>query len=101
MAILAGYYSWRFRRHAVDGDQLFSCAGLLSPATQIVQKVRLHSVEISQGPIAQRRGYATLHLGLAGGSFDIKAIPVSRARELQQLIAASIAATDYSALNKG
>ena len=33
-----------------------------------VDEPEVDSVQILQGPIAQRRGYATLHLGLAGGA---------------------------------
>ena len=73
---------------------------MLSPATQIASQVKLHSVEVSQGPIAQVRGYATLHLGLAGGSFSITDIPVERAFALRRQIAASIAETDFSEINQ-
>ena len=100
LSVLAELYSWTFKRHAVDDGYIFATEGLLSPATQIASKVKLHSVEVSQGPIAQYRGYATLHLGLAGGSFSISGIPLERAFELRTQIAARIAETDFSVINK-
>ncbi len=95
----ADLYAWSFRRHALSQAQLFSTRGLLAPTTQIANRVKLQSVEIVQGPIAQRRGYATLHLGLAGGSFSISGIPLERARQLREAALASIAQTDFSKLD--
>lgn len=94
----ANYFGWRFHRHALDPRQVIASRGFFAPRTQIGSRVKLHSVEIKQGPIAQRRGYATLHLGLAGGEFSIPGIPLERARELRGAITASIAATDFSEL---
>lgn len=99
LSVFAELYSWTFKRHAVEDGYIFATEGLLSPSTQIASKVKLHSVEISQGPIAQRRGYATLNLGLAGGSFAISGIPLERARVLREQITRSIASTDFSRIN--
>jgi putative membrane protein len=95
----ANLYAWQFHRHALSRTQLFGRRGLLSPSTKIASRVKLHSVEIAQGPIAQRRGYSTLHLGLAGGTFAIPGLPIERAQELRSAILESIAATDFSQLN--
>lgn len=94
----ANFYAWHFRRHALDGTQIVSVRGLLAPKVQIAQRVKLQSVEIAQGPIARWRGYATLHLGLAGGTFTIRGIALDRARALRQAVLASIAERDFSAL---
>lgn len=94
----ANLYAWRFRRHALGGGQIISASGLLAPRTQIAQRVKLQSVEIAQGPIARRRGYATLHLGLAGGTFTIRGIALERARALSDAVLASIAERDFSEL---
>lgn len=99
ISVAANLYGWRFHLHAIDGEQVLSTKGYLSPSTRIAKRVKLHSVEIAQGPIAQRRGYATLNLGLAGGNFAIPGIPLARARELRRAILASIAAKDFSQLN--
>ncbi|QUL39486.1 PH domain-containing protein [Erythrobacter sp. JK5] len=94
----AALYSWRFKRHAIDASQIMARAGLLSPQSQIATRLKLHSVEIAQGPIARWRGYATLNLGLAGGEFDIPGVPIDRAREVRREILETIAATDFSQL---
>ena len=63
-------------------------------------RVKLQSAEIRQGPIARMLGYADLHLGLAGGSYRMEGLPLSRARDLRRAVLASIARTDFSRLNR-
>lgn len=92
-------YAWQFRRIALDETQVFGTTGLLSPTTRIVTRLKLHSVEIAQGPLARWRGHATLHLGLAGGAFSFPGLPLAEARELRAAILETIAATDYSRLD--
>jgi len=94
----ANLYSWQFHRHALSASQLFGRRGLLSPRTKIASRAKLHSVELAQGPLGRRHGYATLHLGLAGGTFAIPGLPLGRARELRGAILQSIAAQDFSRL---
>ena len=94
----ANLYSWQFKRHALDASQIMSRAGVFSPSSQIATRLKLHSVEISQGPIAQRRGYGDLHFGLAGGVFSIPGVPIERAREVRTAILETISATDFSEL---
>lgn len=93
-------YAWEFRRHALDHTQVFATTGLLAPTSRIVTRLKLHSVEIAQHPLARWRGYATLHLGLAGGSFAIPGVPLDEARQLRASVLHSIAATDYSRLDQ-
>jgi len=92
------YFTWKFQRHAISETQLFACRGLLFPITRISSRAKLHSVEIQQGPIAAKRGYASLRLGLAGGDFSISGIPIERARTLKSSILSSITKSDFSAL---
>jgi putative membrane protein len=75
VAVAANLYAWEFRRFALGEAQIFSTSGLLSPTSQIATRLKLHSVEIAQGPLARRR--------------DL------RARVLE-----TIAATDYSRLDQ-
>ena len=91
-------FLWRFERHALDARQIYSRRGWLAPKTDVASRVKLQSVEIAQGPLARRRGYATLHLGLAGGKMAIEGVPAERAHELREAILGSIAATDFSRL---
>jgi putative membrane protein len=102
MAVLAAgasLYSWEFRRHALDDTQIFASHGLLSPTTEIATRLKLHSVEIAQGPLARWRGYATLHLGLAGGNLAMHGVPLDEAQRLRASVLETIAATDYSRLD--
>lgn len=99
VAVGANLYAWEFRRHALDAAQIFSTTGLLSPTSRIATRLKLHSVEIAQGPVARWRGYATVHLGLAGGSFAIPGVPLDEARKLRASVMETIAATDYSRLD--
>lgn len=99
VAVAINLYAWEFRRIALDEAQVYATTGWLSPDTRIVTRLKLHSVEIAQGPLARLRGYATLHLGLAGGSFSFPGLPLAEARALRAAILATIAATDYSRLD--
>ena len=89
-------FLWRFERHALDGAQIYSRRGWLAPRTDVASRVKLQSAEIAQGPIARRRGYATLKLGLAGGKLEIEGIPAERAAELRTAILGSIPSQDFS-----
>ena len=99
-AILTGL-AWRFHRHALDPQQIMATRGLLAPQSQIAARVKLHSVEIAQGPLARMRGYATVYLGQAGGGFAIPGVPIERARQLRAKVMETIAATDFSRLENG
>jgi len=96
--LIVSVLSWRFKRHALETDQIASVSGLLAPSTKVAKRVKLHSVEIAQGPFAKKFGYATLHLGLAGGEMEIEGIDLERAREVRAKVLESIAQTDFSQL---
>lgn len=99
VAVAANLYAWEFRRYALDKGQIFATTGLMSPTSRIATRTKLHSVEIAQGPLARWRGYATLHLGLAGGMFAIPGVPLAEARDLRAQVLQTIAATDYSRID--
>lgn len=99
LSVGANLYAWEFRRDAIDAAQVYGSHGFLSPTLQIATRLKLHSVEIAQGPIAQRRGYATVHLGLAGGIFAMHGVPVANARAMRAAVLETIAGTDYSRLD--
>jgi putative membrane protein len=99
LAMGANLYAWRFRRHAIDDAQVYASHGFLSPRQAITTRLKLHSVEIAQGPLAQARGYATVHLGLAGGSFAMHGVPLAEARALRAQVLETICATDFSQLD--
>lgn len=95
---LVEFHDWHFSANALDPRQVYVRRSWLSPKTSIASRVKLQSVEIAQGPIARHRGYATLHLGLAGGRLSIRGIGQERAGKLRDAILASIAKTDFSEL---
>lgn len=98
ISALAQVFSWRFQRHMLDPDQIAVRSGVFSPRSRIANRTKLHSAQIAQGPIARWRGYATLHLGQAGGEFAILGIPIERARAVRAMVLETIAATDFSRL---
>lgn len=95
---LVEFVSWRLKRHTIDDSQIIAVSGILAPTTRIATRVKLHSVEIAQGPLARYFGYATLHLGMAGSEMSIPGIPINRAREVRARVLETIAKTDFSEL---
>ena len=91
-------FLWRFDFNALGARYFFVKRGWLAPTLDVASRVKLQSVEIARGPIARWRGYATLKLGLAGGTLDVEGLPFARAEELRSAILSSIAKTDFSAL---
>ena len=95
---LREWHLWRHRRHAVDPRQLFVNRGWLAPRLDIASRVKLQSVEIAQGPLARRRGYADVRFGVAGGSLEIHGVPLEEARAIRGAVLDSIASVDFSRL---
>ena len=97
-AIVREHYRWRHDRHALDPAQIFVRRGWLSPRLDIASRIKVQSVEITRGPLARRRGYATVHFGIAGGSLSIAGLPVERARRIARAVLGSAAAIDFAEL---
>ncbi|MFN6935825.1 MAG: PH domain-containing protein [Tsuneonella sp.] len=94
-----GFFRWRRARHALDESQVYSRHGWFAPRLDVANRVKLQSVEIAQGPLARRGGYATVHLGLAGGTMTFEAVPIAGAKAMRDAVLGSIAAVDFSRLN--
>ena len=92
------WWRWRHDRHALDMTQLYSRHGWFAPSLAIGSRTKLQSVEILQGPIARRRGYASLLLGLAGGKLRVHGMPLEEANNWRSAILESIGKTDFSDL---
>lgn len=88
----------RYDRHAIDGERIYVRRGWLAPRLDIASRVKLQSVEIAQGPIARRRGYADLKFGVAGGTLEIGGVPLEDARLIRDGVLHSIARVDFSRL---
>ncbi|KLI65247.1 hypothetical protein AAV99_04630 [Aurantiacibacter marinus] len=98
LIVVRGYFLWRYDRHALDPAQVLSRRGWLAPQVKIANRVKLHSVEISQGPLAKWRGYCRLHFGMAGGRFSFDGLALEDARKLRAAVLGSIASVDYAQL---
>ena len=92
------FYLWRYDRHALDPAQILSRRGWLAPRTQIANRVKLHSVEIAQGPLGRWHGYCDLVFGMAGGSFAFRGLSVDNAKQLRAAVLDSIASVDFANL---
>jgi putative membrane protein len=101
---LAGFFAlrehflWRYDRHALDVWHVHVRRGWLAPRLDIASRLKLQSVEIAQGPIARRRGYADVLFGVAGGKLEMHGIPLEDARAIRAAVLESIASVDFSAL---
>lgn len=89
------HFRWRHDRHAIDDNFLFVRHGWFVPRLDIASPVKLQSVEIVQGPVARRRGYADVKFGLAGGSLAIAGIPLEDARAIRSAVLGSIVGVDF------
>ena len=92
------WWRWKYDFRAIDSRQLYSRHGWFSPSLAIASRVKLQSAEIMQGPIARARGYASLHLGLAGGRLRVHGMPVEEARRWREAICTSMGKNDFSEL---
>ncbi len=88
----------RHDRHAIDGERIYVRHGWLAPRLDIASRVKLQSIEIAQGPIARRRGYADLVFGVAGGHLAMAGVPLEDARLIRDGVLHSIARVDFSRL---
>ncbi len=104
MALLAAFFAlrehflWRHDRHAIDAQRIYVRRGWCAPKFDIASRVKLQSVEIAQGPLARRRGYADVKFGVAGGTLEMAGIPLGDARLIREGVLHSIASVDFSRL---
>ena len=92
------HFLWRHDRHAVDERHVYVRRGWLAPRLDIASRVKLQSVEIAQGPLGRRRGYADVKFGIAGGTLEVSGIPIEDARAIREAVLGSIASVDFSRL---
>ena len=96
--MLDQWWSWRNAWRALGERQLYSRHGWFTSSLAIASRVKLQSVEISQGPMARLGGYASLHLGLAGGRLRVHGMPPSEARAWRAALCDSMARSDFGEL---
>ena len=95
-AAVSFYFQWHGNRYALDTDQIFVRRGWWREQLTIAPQIKIQSVEIEQGPLARRRGLASLQLGIAGGTLEIIALPIDVARQIQAQIINVVAQVDYA-----
>jgi putative membrane protein len=91
---------WRKYRFGLDDQQLYLRRGWWQQKLTIAPQVKVQSMEIAQGPLARRYGLASLKFGIAGGTLEMVALPLSTARAIRTAVMEKVAEVDYSAINQ-
>ena len=94
------WFDWRKYRFGLDGHQLYLQRGWWRQQMTIAPQVKVQSVEIAQGPLTRRLDLASLKFGIAGGTLEMIAVPLSTARAIRDAVLQKVAAVDYSAINQ-
>ena len=94
------FLTWRWTRHALDRDRLYTRRGWLAPSMTIAARHKLQSVELVQHPLARLRGYADVRFGLAGGNLRLRGLSVAEAERVRAAVLDSMAANDFSQISE-
>ncbi len=94
------WLDWRRYRFGLDEHQLYVRRGWWRQQMTIAPQVKVQSVEIAQGPLSRRQGLASLRFGIAGGTMEMIALPLSTAVAIRDAVLEKVAAVDYSAINQ-
>ena len=91
---------WRRYRFGLDDQQLYLRRGWWQQRLTIAPQLKVQSIEIAQGPFTRRLGLASLKFGIAGGTLEMIALPLSTAQAIRSAVMEKVAAVDYSAINR-
>ena len=91
---------WRRYRFGIDDQQLYLRRGWWQQRLTLAPQLKVQSIEIAQGPLARRLGLASLKFGIAGGTLEMIALPLSTAQTIRSAVMAKVAAVDYSVINR-
>ena len=91
---------WRKYRFGLDDQQLYLQRGWWQQQLTLAPQVKVQSIEIAQGPLARRCGLASLKFGIAGGTLEMVALPLSTAQAIREAVMEKVAEVDYSAINQ-
>ena len=91
---------WRKYRFGIDDQQLYLRRGWWQQRLTLAPQLKVQSIEIAQGPLARRLGLASLKFGIAGGTLEMIALPLSTAQTIRSTVMEKAAAVDYSAINR-
>jgi putative membrane protein len=100
VAALLLWCDWRRYRFGLDDQQLYLRRGWWQQQLTLAPQVKVQSIEIAQGPLARRFGLASLRFGIAGGTLEMVALPLSTARAIRTAVMEKVADVDYSAINQ-
>lgn len=92
------YFLWRHDRFALDEGQIYVRRGWLAPRLDIAARIKVQSVELAQGPLGRRLGYASLRFGIAGGDLELVGAGLADARVIAAAVLDSVARLDFSRL---
>ena len=90
------YLRWRWDRHALGPNQIYTRHGWLAPRLTIASREKLQSVEIVRNPLARLRGYADVRFGLAGGHLNMRGVMFSDAMHIRDAVLSSMGEQDFS-----
>ena len=99
-AAIMFWLDWRRYRFGLDDQQLYLQRGWWQQQLTIAPQVKVQSIEIAQGPLARRLGLASLKFGIAGGTLEMIALPLTTARAIRDAVMQKVATVDYSAINQ-
>ena len=91
---------WRRYRFGIDDQQLYLRRGWWQQRLTLAPQLKVQSIEIAQGPLTRRLGLASLKFGIAGGTLEMIALPLSTAQAIRSAVMEKVAAVDYSAVNR-
>ena len=91
---------WRRYRFGIDDQQLYLRRGWWQQRLTLAPQLKVQSIEIAQGPLTRRLGLASLKFGIAGGTLEMIALPLSTAQAIRSAVMEKVAAVDYSAINR-
>jgi putative membrane protein len=94
-------FDWRQYRDSADDRFLYVGEGWWRQRLTIAPQIKIQTVEIAQGPIARRQGLASLRFGIAGGTLEMIALPLTTAQHIRLMVIDRVSAIDYSAIAKG
>ena len=94
------WFNRRNYRDALDDAQIYVREGWWHQKLSIAPQVKVQTVEIAQGPISRRQGLASLNFGIAGGTLEMIALPLTTAHAIRDAVMERVAAVDYSAINR-
>ena len=94
------WLDWRRYRFGLDDQQIYLRRGWWRQRLTLAPQVKVQSIEIAQGPLARLYGLSSLKFGIAGGTLEMVALPLSTAQAIRAAVMEKVAAVDYSAINQ-